>query len=464
MLYAVEHSNQLKFIDALFTATSATCVTGLLTIDFAKFSFVGQLITLILIQIGGVSVIVFFRLIWFGKTSNTGLFSHRLLSEAVDIHGENKTVLYFLISTIKITLFIELLGAVFLYFSFDTVSDTSERIWASIFISISAFNNAGISIYSDNLTKFVFNDYSIMIISGLIILGGIGYPVIIGLERLFLKLTENLTTHLVARIETQIMLKPHLLPYFQFIYTLADKLQGGLNETSNEIRGHASNVQLKIVVYGSIFLLLAGTVVFYLLETSFGSSLDGLPGKYQLLHSFFMSVTSRTAGFNYIDVTILSEPTYLFIIVLMFIGAAPQGTAGGIKITTFALMVSYMISSFRGENRVFLFGNMISRSSIGNAIKLYLLSTTFIILTSFFLLIDIHKNEYINILFECASAFGTVGLSSGITNILSTYGKIILILSMFVGRVNLLNVGAAFFPITQSGAKVKDDGEKLQIG
>lgn len=463
LLFLSERSHNLRYIDALFTATSSVCVTGLLTIDFSRFSFLSQLITLMLIQIGGISVIVFFRLIWFGKTPSS-LFSHSMLSEIVDIHGESKTVLYFLVSTIKITVFIEGLGALLLYFSFSEIANLTDRIWTSIFLSVSAFNNAGISVFPDNLTRFTYNQNSLLIMSGLIVLGGIGYPVIIGLERLFVRIIDRIAYYLIARIETLIMRKPDLVDYFQFIYNLTDKFQKEMAETTEEIRGHASNVQLKIVVYGTIFLLLAGTFVFYLLETQFGNSLNGLPSKLQLLHSFFMSVTSRTAGFNYLDITTLTEPTFLFITVLMFIGAAPQGTAGGIKVTTFALMVSYMISSFRGENRVMLLGQMISRSSIANAIKLYLLSTTFIIVASFALLLDVNNKEFIKVLFEVASAFGTVGLSSGITNILNDYGKSILILSMYFGRVNLLNFGAAIFPTTQNASKIKDDGEKLQIG
>lgn len=462
-LYFSEYSRHLRFIDAVFTATSAVCVTGLLTIDFSQFSFLSQLITLVLIQIGGVSVIVFFRLIWFGKTTSS-LFSHSMLSEIVDVHGESRTVLYFLLSTIKITLFIETLGALLLYFSFSEITENTDRIWTSIFVSISAFNNAGISVFPDNLSRFTYNENSLLVISGLIILGGLGYPVIIGLERLFVRIVDRISHKLIARIETLIMRKPDMIDYFQFIYNLTDKLQKEMAETTEEIKGHASKAQLKIVFYGTIILLILGTIVFYMLETNLGTSLDGLPGKLQILHSFFMSVTARTAGFNYINVTILTGPTFLFIIVLMFIGAAPQGTAGGIKITTFALMISYMVSSFRGENRVYLMGHMISRSSIGNAIKLYLLSTTFIIMVAFTLLLSLSNVEFIKVLFEAASAFGTVGLSSGVTNILNDYGKWILIFTMYFGRVNLLNLGAAIFPTIQNSSKVKDDGEKLQIG
>lgn len=464
LIYFTEYSRNLPYIDALFTATTATCVTGLITTNFSEFTFIGQLITLLLIQIGGISVIVFFRLIWFGRTNKIKFFSHQLVSQAVDVHGESKGVLYFLISTIKITLFIETLGAICLFLSFDEISYLPERIWTSIFIAISAFNNAGISVYPDNLSQFMFKDLNILIISSLIVLGGIGYPVIIGIERLVLRILVKITSYLSVLIETLVMKKPEIVDYFQFIYTVTDKLQSSLNESTQEIKGHATNVQLKIVIIGTLVLLVLGTIVFYILETSYGNSLNGLPSRYQLLHSFFMSVTSRTAGFNYIDVTILSEPTFLFIIVFMFIGVAPQGTGGGIKITTFVLMVKYLISSFRGQNRVYLFGSMIARASIGNAIKLYLLSTTFILLMSFMLLLSFSEQNYIKILFECVSAFTTTGLSTGLTNVLSTYGKFILILCMFIGRVNLLNVGASFFPSFQNNLKTHDDGEKLQIG
>ncbi|NUQ80054.1 MAG: hypothetical protein HUU10_00455 [Bacteroidetes bacterium] len=466
LLWISESSNGLPFIDALFTSVSATCVTGLLTTDFSKFTFAGQFITMILIQVGGISVIAFLRLIWYGQYNDRGFLSHRILGEIVDIHGASRTVLYFLYSTIRITIAIEMVGFVFLWFFADEVSGW-QRVWLALFTSVSAFNNAGISIFYDGLVPFADNFPFSSMVMLLIILGGIGYPVLIGLERLFLVVAEKAANRLIVNIETRVMTQGRFEGLFIGLYTITEATRLKAADMLDEIKGHATTVQIKVVILWTFILLLAGTVFFFLIEQSNPQSIGGYGTIQQWFHSLFMSVTSRTAGFNIVDTTHFVASSYVFLVLLMFVGAAPQGTAGGIKITTFALVVAYLRDSFKGLTRVRLFGQVIARNSISNAVKLYVMSTAFIFLAALILIVLNPDYLFMKVLFDTVSAFGTVGLSSGFCNgELSDLSKGILILAMFIGRVNLLNVGAAFFPRIEgpvSGTQT-EDGIKLQVG
>lgn len=466
LLWVTESGHDLSYIDALFTSVSATCVTGLLTTDFSRFTVAGQFITMILIQVGGISVIAFLRLIWYGQYSERGFLSHRILGEIVDIHGASRTVLYFLYSTIRITVAIELVGFAFLWYFSDTVSGW-ERVWLALFTSVSAFNNAGISIFADGLIPFAENFPFSSTVMVLIVLGGIGYPVLIGLERLFLVVAEKFASRLIVNIETRVMSTGRFEGIFIGLYTITERTRLKAADMLDEIKGHATTVQIKVVILWTIILLLAGTVFFFLIEKSNPQSIGGFGTISQWFHSLFMSVTSRTAGFNIVDTSQFVTSSYVFLVLLMFIGAAPQGTAGGIKVTSFALVVAYLRDSFKGLTRVRLFGRIISRNSISNAVKLWVMSTSFIFLAALFLIILNPEYPFVKVLFDTVSAFGTVGLSSGFCNgDLSDLSKGILILAMFIGRVNLLNVGAAFFPRIEgpSSGTQTEDGIKLQVG
>jgi trk system potassium uptake protein TrkH len=187
----------------------------------------------------------------------------------------------------------------------------------------------------------------------------------------------------------------------------------------------------------------------------------------KLLASLFQSASARTAGFNTVDIGFWHNRTLMFFVMLMFIGAGPQGTAGGIKIPTFVTLLAYIRASFRGRPKVVIFNYTVSKISVGNAVKLYVLSSSFIFTTIILLTLIEDRSSIMQLIFETASAFGTVGLSTGITFGLASASKLILIITMFVGRVGLINIGSAIIKptseISQSQLTI-DDGMKLQIG
>ncbi len=468
VLYLIENlsDNPLGYVDALFISTSAICVTGLTSVDFSKFTFAGQLVTMLLIQIGGFGVVTAFRLLWIGRSSDMSPGSAQTLGSVMDVDGGHQTVLQVLASTAKITFAVEGLGCLLMYLH---LKDTVESpFWFSVFHTISAFNNAGFGLYADNLMQFRSDVFLNLIIAGLIIFGGIGYPVLLGIESFFLLAMHKLLGFSEALMEMVAIRKPERLGLVEPFYNFVDGMYLRARKIREELAGVASPLQMKIVIYGTLFLLFAGTLFTLYYEWSDEHTLGPLSVGDKILVSFFHSVSTRTAGFNTIDIGALQIRTLLFYILLMFIGAAPQGTAGGIKIPTFVTMLGYIRSSFRGRSRVSVFDYVVSKTSVGNAVKLYVLSSTFVLGIILLMAIVETKFTLIQMAFETVSAFGTVGLSTGITMILTPTSKLLLVLTMFVGRVGLLTIGSAIIKpsddVTQSPSGWTDDGMKLQIG
>lgn len=467
ILYLVENlaNNPLGYVDALFISTSAICVTGLTSIDFSKFTFAGQLVTILLIQIGGFGVVTAFRLLWIGRSSDLSPGSAQTLGSVMDVEGGHQTVLQVLASTGKITLAIEGLGCIFMYYHMRDQVDSP--LWFSIFHTISAFNNAGFGLNADSLVQFRGDVFFNMIIAGLIIFGGIGYPVLLGIEQFFLMALHKALGFSEALMEMVAIRKPERLGLVEPFYNFVDHLYLRAKKIKEELAGVASPLQMKIVIYGTIFLIFAGMLFTLLFEWFDDHTLGPLSLGDKLLVSFFHSVSTRTAGFNTIDIGALQIRTLLFFILLMFIGAAPQGTAGGIKIPTFVTMLGYIRTSFRGLTRVSVFNYVVSKTSVGNAVKLYVLSSTFVLGAILLMSIIEVKFTLIQMAFEVVSAFGTVGLSTGITVLLTSSSKILLVFTMFVGRVGLLTIGSAIIKPTDEfapAAPSRDDGMKLQIG
>ncbi|MCF7913106.1 MAG: TrkH family potassium uptake protein [Candidatus Cloacimonetes bacterium] len=412
---ATAAGTETPFIDALFTATSATCVTGLIVQDTGTyFSLFGQLVILVLIQIGALGIMTISGAFFLMIGQKMKMRSENLIQNMV---GEsNKLDMMKLVKNIVlITVGIEFLGAILLYWRFSQdFGQSIHTLYIAVFHSISAFCNAGFSIFSDNLMRW-YDDFSIsMLIAVLIIIGGIGFPVI----------------QEVFRIIKQKKRIVHL------------------------------SLHAKIVIFTTIVLLLLGTLIFFISE--YNNIMKDYTLPQRLLTSFFQSVTTRTAGFNTIDNAALSDSSILSSIWLMFVGASPGSTGGGLKTTAFFILFATVISMFKGRKDVTAFNRKIADIYMKRVIALVTASLSLLIIMIFFLM-HFESAPFAEVMFEAFSAFGTVGLSMGITPHLTHSGKIIIILLMYLGRVGPLTLG---FAISQNVKKTQFDliEEKINIG
>ncbi len=402
------------FTDALFTATSATCVTGLIVQDTGDyFSLFGQLVILILIQIGGLGIMTIstaFALIM-GKRLTLKLEN---LMHSVVGESEQLNVFQLLKNIVIVTILIEGIGAILLFPVFSRDMSSSLAMYHSIFHSISAFCNAGFSLFSDSLVSFVDNPLLNFTITTLIILGGIGFAVLIDLYR-----------------------------YVMHV----DKVR-------------KLNLHSKIVLTVSAALLVIGFVSIYIGEYS--SVMEGFSINRRILSSWFQSVSARTAGFNTVDMSGLAPSSLLILMVLMFIGASPGSTGGGIKTTTFAVLGLSVISMLKGRRELSLFNRRISLSNFREATSLITLAAG-IVFFIVFLLFLFEKQAFEKLLFEAISAFGTVGLSTGITSELTRIGKMLITILMYIGRIGPLTLIYAL-SMRKGQAKLNYAEEKIAIG
>ncbi|WP_272976617.1 TrkH family potassium uptake protein [Deinococcus geothermalis] len=390
---------QVNFLQALFTATSALCVTGLNVVDPSRdFNRLGQVIIMLLIQLGGLGIITFgtvFALLMRRRVN----YSERIrLAQQVSAFSAGDVVP--LIRNIFLYTFVlEAAGAALLAFRFVPLEGWGRGLFYAVFHAISAFNNAGFALYSDNLMRFVGDPLVSLVIALLIILGGMGFLVQL-----------NVVAHL-------------------------------LNPRRNRLLIHS-----KLVLTMMSALLLLGTLTYLGLEWNNPKTLAPLPFGDKLLASFFQSVTTRTAGFNTIDYGAISLGTAFITIILMFIGANPGSTGGGIKTSTFYVMMASAWSMVRGHRDVTLFKRRIDQTTILRAMTVGLLSIG-LVNTMFILLLLLNTNlqvSFVNLFFEAVSAFGTVGLSMNTTPLLNAEQQVIIILLMYLGRIGPLTFAVAF--------------------
>ena len=386
---------------ALFTATSAVCVTGLAVVDTGSyFSFWGQLTILLLIQLGGLGymMITTFLMLLLGRKFD--LRQKFAIQESFDrpfLQGSSNLVR----SIIATTLILELTGIFLLLLVFVPEKGFSQGLWISIFHSVSAWNNAGFSLFSDSLVSYKSSWLINIVISGLVILGGIGYQVII---ELYLWIANFLAQRKA-----------------KFCFSL----------------------NFKVVTSTTIMLLLVGTIALLLTEINNPETLKNISIEDKFLAAWFQSMTTRTAGFNSIDLGKMSTAGLFLTMGLMFIGASPSGTGGGIKTTTFRVLLNCTKSALEGKDEVVLYQREVPSTLILKAVAVVFgtgASIVFVTTTISFLEPNL---EFIEILFEVISAFATVGLSMGITASLTTGAKLILVLAMYIGRVSILLVIAA---------------------
>lgn len=415
MLPMSSNNNQVTpFVDALFTSTSATCVTGLTVVETGEhFSLIGQIIILILIQIGGLGIMTistFFALI-LGQNINLKL--RNVVTQAV---GGTNTVNVFLLLKIIVwvTFSIEAVGALVLFLKFSTEYPLSQAVYQSIFHSISAFCNAGFSPIKGNLVGYLDSPIVSLTIPMLIILGGIGFSVIIDVSR-------------------------HI---------------------SYKDKARRLSLHSKIVLLTTISLIVLGFFAYFFFE--YDKSMQGYSILRRLMASFFHSVSARTAGFNTLNMEQLYSPTVLFTIALMFIGASPGSTGGGIKTTTFALLVLSILSMLKGKRDMSLFKRRIHLENYHEAIVLTMLSVILVFGVVIVLMLT-ESQAFERIIFEAVSAFGTVGLSMGVTTQLTVAGKLLITMLMFIGRIGPLTMIYAF-AIRKKHTSIKYAEETISIG
>ncbi|WP_067139114.1 TrkH family potassium uptake protein [Oceanivirga salmonicida] len=408
--------NPRGFLESLFTATSAACVTGLVVNNInTTYNLFGKSIILILIQLGGLGVLTFSSMLILLVSKKMGYYTKKVLSEDLNYNIVTEIPTY--LKKVSLVVFgIEFIGAVLLFFQYIREYSIEKAIYYSIFHSVSAFCNAGFSLYRTSLEVFVSNTWVNIVICILIILGGIGFAAILDIY--------NVKTGIRRRI----------------------------------------SASTKMAITFSAFLIVTGMILIFLVEFNNSNSLGELGFFSKILASFFQSVTTRTAGFNTIPLDSLKMPTIIVFLFLMFIGASPGSTGGGIKTTTFGIIAIGVLSSITGKEHIEYRKRRISWNIFNKACAIVLISVLYILLTIFLITLFDSDKSFLSLMFELVSAFGTVGLSMGITADLSVYTKIIIIITMFIGRIGPLTIMFALSKKKIKTGKYRYPEETILIG
>jgi trk system potassium uptake protein TrkH len=387
----------LRFVDALFISASAVCVTGLTTVEVGtELSTAGQAILICLFQVGGLGILTFSAFL-FGIMGRGISFKGREIVQSTFLHTPQRDFFFILKSVILTTLIIESAGVLLLFIRFSQDFPLSKALYYSVFHAVSAFNNCGFSLFPDSFTRYQGDLLLNVTVMMLITLGGIGFVV-----------------------------------HHEVIARLRD-------------RNARLSLHCRIVLITTACLIVSGAVLFWLFEEHY--ILRGLSPQTQVLVSIFQSITPRTAGFNTVDIGQLTNATILLLLVLMFIGGSPGSTAGGIKTTSFALLLLMIWNRWRGSDEVTVFNRTVPKELIGRT-----LSITFASMISVFFIVAAvmvaghvesgpqGRQLFAEYIFEAVSAFGTVGLSMGVTAKLTDIQKLLIVFMMFAGRVGPLTL------------------------
>jgi trk system potassium uptake protein TrkH len=392
----------IKWVDALFIATSAMTVTGLATVDpGSTFTTLGQFIIALLIQIGGLGIMSFAVLIFIMLGKKIGLKERLIMQHALNqtsVGGVIKLVKYLFIFSFTI----EMIAMVFLAIRWVPQFGFSKGLFYSFFHSISAFNNAGLALWPDNLIQYVGDPLINIVISTLFIIGGIGFTVLVDIW--------------------------HKRSFRKF------------------------SLHTKLMVVGTLVINVITMLFIFCVEYSNPNTLGELSIGKKLWAAYFQAVSPRTAGFNTIDIGSLDETTIFIMIILMFIGAGSGSTGGGIKLTTALVIGLATISFLRGKSEIVISRRTINSGYILKALSITMVSIVFVIIATVMLNLT-EKAPFIELMFEVVSAFGTVGLSTGITAELTPIGKQIIIFIMFVGKLG---------PLTLMFSLAKPSKEKIR--
>jgi trk system potassium uptake protein TrkH len=389
--WAVQQGNP-DFLTSLFTSTSAVCVTGLVVVDTGShWTTFGQIVILFLIQIGGLGIMSFatFFALLLGRRIQ---FRQRIIMQQAigktSVQGIVDIFRYLLI----ISFSIEAIAAIILAVHWAPIMSIGEALWFGLFHSVSAFNNCGMDLFGDfkSLTGYTGDILVNLVISSLIIIGGLGFIV--------------------------------------------------LYELYHYRKSRSLSIHSRVVLWTTLALIITGTILILVLE--YNNALKGLSPGVKILAAYFQSVSPRTAGFNTIDLTAILLPTQLIIVLLMFIGGSPGSTAGGVKTSTFTLMLAAIFGILRGKKDTEIFKRRIPFNDVLNGLSIILLAGMLVFLIAGLLSLTNHFN-FIRLLFEATSAFGTVGLSLGLTPYLDSFGRILIIITMFTGRLGPLTIGYA---------------------
>jgi potassium uptake TrkH family protein len=414
----------MPFFDALFTSISASCVTGLIVVDTATyFTTRGQFIIMLLIQLGGLNIISFATLFALMARRSVGIKYQSIIKDNFNIGSINESKVL-IKKVFQFSFFIEIIGAIIIFISWgDDVhfNNLREKIFNSLFHAVSAFNNGGFSTFSNGLFEAPIRHQNLLhiTIAFLIILGATGFTVL----------------HEVFSLR---------------------QMKEVINKPWKKL-----SVNSKISLNTTAVLLILGTVAYIALEQN--NTLEGMNYFDQFTAAFFQSVTTRTAGFNTVDIGAIGVPMTIFMLMLMYIGASPASTGGGIKTNTFTVLFMSAYSTMRGKKTIDIDMKTIGFDSVNKALLIFLFSVSVIFISVFILTITDSDKSILDLAFEEVSAFATVGLTRGITSDLSTGGRIVIMISMFVGRVGLLTLGYALSKQTIS-SDYKYPKAKIIIG
>ncbi|WP_449602940.1 TrkH family potassium uptake protein [Paenibacillus sp. Marseille-Q9583] len=406
--------NVVSFIDALFTATSATCVTGLVVLDTGTtFTIFGKTVIMVLIQVGGLGFMTMATLFAMMMKRKISLRDRLILQEAMN-QGSMEGIVRLIRRVLIYSLVIEGCAAVLLSLRWAFDMPLGKAIYFGIFHAVSMFNNAGFDIFGDfrSLTDYVYDPLVNIVVMFLIVSGGIGFIVMSDLVEFRVK--RKLSLH------------------------------------------------SKVVLSTTAGLILIGALVIFIFEFTNQRTLGNLNFGGKILSAFFQSVSPRTAGANTVDIAGLRQASQFFMVILMFIGASPGSTGGGVKTTTFTIMIGAVIAMLRGREDVVLFRYRLAQERIYKALTLTLLALLLVLSVSM-LLSTTEDSNFLAILFETTSAFATVGLSMGLTPELSVIGKILICLTMFAGRLGPLTLVYALGP-KQGKPLYKHPEGKIIIG
>jgi trk system potassium uptake protein len=410
---ATKDRHHLSLIDALFEATSAVCVTGLAVVDTGTtFTLFGQIVLLVLIQVGGWGFMTSGILMFIIMGKKIGLKQRMLLQESLNTFSV-QGVIKLVQRVIIITLTVEAIGAIALSIRWAQEMSWGKAIYYGIFHSISAFNNAGFGLEADSLSKWVGDPTVNIVITSLFIIGGIGFFVI---ADIFEK--KNFRT---------------------------------------------VSLHTKIAVLLTLLINVVSTLLIYMLEYNNPATLGGLETVDKWWAAYFQGVVPRTAGFNTIDISQMELSSLVYMMGLMFIGASSGSTGGGIKVTTFALLLLALWSVITNKEEINIFRRRVSSSQVFRALSIAVSGVLFIFIIFFLLTITEKGAEMHQIAFETVSAFGTVGMSAGLTPDLSPMGRILITIMMFIGRVGPLTMAFAL-AVRSDPAKIRYAEEKILIG
>lgn len=411
MLPAAAH-HPISWSDALFTATSAVTVTGLVVVDTGSyFTLFGQAIIMVLIQLGGLGLMTFAVLVMSMLGVPIGVPHAKFLRE--ELKQTSITDLMRLVGVIlRVVLLCELIGAMLLALVFVPAFGWWPGLWHALFHSISAFNNAGFALFPDSLSRWAVNPLINLVIPALFIIGGIGFSVLADLYRIR--------------------------------------------------RWHKLSLHTRLMLVGTAVLIVWSVAAFTVLEWHNPLTLgqfDSVGDK--VLVSWFQATTTRTAGFNTVDIGAIHDSTALMFISLMLIGGGSTSTAGGIKVTTFIVLLLATTAFFKRQSGLHAFGRSLGYAEVMKVLALTVLTMLLVMLSAFIIMLS-HDGNFLDMLFEITSAFGTVGLSRGVTGELDNLGRSVIMLLMFIGRIGPLTLG--FFLATRIAPRIRYPASHVFLG